>query len=185
MISICSVSDAVAGDYITIFTKYDGSSYYVGWSNGSDSRKEVLVSETFPRDLMASTYHGPNTKGAIKLGTVIWWYILYFTLVIVLRQDRISESTFWFVNIDKTHWAELLPCGWQTHVNFYSLRAKSLRRNIYMCSRFISFLNSDMAQVVEIISVWDPPSLHSQYHDGRWPGEQESRAPTNMKLNLV
>ena len=136
MIFIFSVSDVVAGDYIAIFTRNDRS-YYVGWYNDSESRKMKLVPETLlPRDLMASTYHGANTKGAVKLGTVIFFLTFYTCLLCWFK--------IWYAkalsDICQLYYGARIPTpSWVTGPSRLELfTSHLLSRNVNMYLQFIS-----------------------------------------------
>ena len=151
MIFIFSVSDVVAGDYITIFTKSNGRSYYVGWYNHSESRKEMLVPDTLlPRDLMASTYHGRDTRCAVKLGTVI--PINFYTCLSFW--DKIGLVIALSDICQHSYGARIsVPSLWMTGTcQLYLFTSQILGRNINIYSQFITFLHTDRKQISEIIS---------------------------------
>ena len=56
-----------------------------------------------------------------------------------------------------------------------------------MYLKFLSFLQIDMTQVIEILPMEDEdlPSLHSQYHGCCWPGDARSQGISNHDIDPV
>ena len=67
------------------------------------------------------------------------------------------------------------------------LRAKCFRGSNNMYLHFISFLHTDMTQVVEILlhKNIDLPTIHSQYHGYWWPGDARSQGISNRDTYYI